>query len=220
MDFFKKNDTFFSHKRVDKELEKANVNIGQKSLAGKASAAKKAEEKRRLLQHEAGKTDNGRSTDVETTLPTAPLTADPRELQRQINPSPSPSPSPIIFDNGKKEMPPKPVATAKSRGHRLPEDWRMSPADRKYAVDLGLDPLRTEENFRDFWHASARPSAVKLRWDLAWKTWCRTDAEKKSAAGQPQHKNGFVQLVADEMRKTPQPPALFANLLELDHEQS
>ena len=89
MDFFTKNDLFFSHKRVDKELEKANANIVQKSAAGKASAEKKAAEKLRLSEENAKNSVNGRSTPVETALPTEAAT----EGQRQSNPSPSPSPT-------------------------------------------------------------------------------------------------------------------------------
>lgn len=87
--FFKPTEAGYRHKRIDIELAKADRNLSQKSVAGKASAFKRAEQRKA----------NGASTAVEIPLaeitietPTADPTADPTAMLRQFNSSPSPIP--------------------------------------------------------------------------------------------------------------------------------
>jgi hypothetical protein len=70
---------------------------------------------------------------------------------------------------------------ARARGARLPADWQSPPDCDAYAVKLGLDPAAIGEQFRDHWAASASPNSVKRDWNAAWRTWCRTEAERKAA---------------------------------------
>lgn len=61
---------------------------------------------------------------------------------------------------------------------RLPDPWPLTPEREKYAVEQGVDPLRTHQDFCDYWHAKAGPNARKLDWDATWRTWCRRAAER------------------------------------------
>ncbi|CAI3960532.1 DUF1376 family (YdaU), partial [Commensalibacter communis] len=78
--------------------------------------------------------------------------------------------------SNKLDIPPKykntPQAKSK-RGSRLPDDWLPDEEDREYARNLGLDVIRTIEDFCGHWHAKAGKDAIKLDWSLTWKNWCR-----------------------------------------------
>jgi hypothetical protein len=69
-------------------------------------------------------------------------------------------------------------APAKTRGHRLPEDWQPSPEDRSFAVSLGLDPDWVAPKFRDYWHSKPGQAGVKLDWSKTFRNWCRSEAER------------------------------------------
>lgn len=73
--------------------------------------------------------------------------------------------------------PPKPKL---QRGSRLPENWRLSDHNRDYALEQGLDPERTLEKFRDYWHSKTGQNATKLDWDATWRNWCRRETEYKN----------------------------------------
>lgn len=72
-------------------------------------------------------------------------------------------------------------ARGKKHGTRLPEDWQLDDAGRAYARERGLDPDETANAFKDHWHASSRPTAVKRDWAAAFRTWCRNS----NGYGQP-----------------------------------
>lgn len=78
--FFEVSDGFWAHKRIDEELVSASANKVQKSIAGKASAAKR-------WGNKPADPDGKSVTAVKEPLP------DPS--QRQSNPTPTPSPTPI-----------------------------------------------------------------------------------------------------------------------------
>lgn len=67
------------------------------------------------------------------------------------------------------------------RARRLPEEWWPSSGDQAFARDLGLDPTRIADSFRDYWHGKAGASATKTDWSATWRNWCRRDAERKPA---------------------------------------
>lgn len=67
-------------------------------------------------------------------------------------------------------------ASQKRRGTRLPDDWFLPSAWGQWAVAEGHSEqtIRTEaENFRDYWHSRAGPTASKLDWEATWRVWMR-----------------------------------------------
>jgi hypothetical protein len=54
----------------------------------------------------------------------------------------------------------------------LPEEWDPGDKGRAFAREKGLDPGATLQMFRDYWRASAAPTARKMDWDAAWRVWC------------------------------------------------
>lgn len=86
--------------------------------------------------------------------------------------------------------PPKPpqtetVTAQPRRGTRLAPDWQPSEAAAAYARNLGLDPVKLAERFRNYWHAKAGKDAAKLDWDATWRNWCLTEAERNPPARKP-----------------------------------
>ncbi len=75
--------------------------------------------------------------------------------------------------------PPKPDP----KGTRLEPDWRPSAEDRSYAQQLGLDPERTADDFRDYWTAKPGKDGRKLNWPGTWRKWCRRAADDRSSGG-------------------------------------
>lgn len=78
----------------------------------------------------------------------------------------------------KPKTPESPVAKKpRQSASRLPSDWEPSEANvaycRKERPDL--NPATVAENFRDYWSANAGPTARKLDWDAAWRTWVRRE---------------------------------------------
>lgn len=69
--------------------------------------------------------------------------------------------------------------TKKRQGDRIPADWRPTAALEAYARVRDLDPDRTAEEFRDYFLASDLPSAWKLSWDAAFRTWCRDPRRRR-----------------------------------------
>lgn len=59
------------------------------------------------------------------------------------------------------------------RGTRLPEDWTPSEEDCAFAADLGLDPMVTAEEFRDFWTSVPGARGRKLNWSKTFRNRCR-----------------------------------------------
>lgn len=85
--FFYEHGGALRHYRVDRELQRAQQHVNQRSAAGKASAAK------RKAEREAQRNGNDSSTTV--------ATEDEREAQRNGKPSPSPTPvNPIPPESG------------------------------------------------------------------------------------------------------------------------
>jgi hypothetical protein len=64
-------------------------------------------------------------------------------------------------------------ARAEPRGTRLPENWMPSDEDRAFAADLGLDPVETAVEFRDFWASVPGARGRKLDWSATWRNRCR-----------------------------------------------
>lgn len=80
------------------------------------------------------------------------------------------------------------------RGSRLASDWTPSVADRSFAEDNGLSPLKTERtaaSFRDYWLAKPGQGGVKLDWSATWRNWVRSDVER-NGGGAGAQRVGFV----------------------------
>jgi hypothetical protein len=76
-----------------------------------------------------------------------------------------------------------------TKGTRIPENWQLSDADRAIAAGKGFswDAIQfTAEKFRNYWLAKAGPSALKVDWSAAWRTWVINEktrfAEAQSSA--------------------------------------
>lgn len=76
------------------------------------------------------------------------------------------------------ESKPKAIAAKPAMATRLPDPWPLTLEREQYAVAQGVDPVRTHQDFCDYWHAKAGPNARKLNWDATWRTWCRRAAER------------------------------------------
>lgn len=76
----------------------------------------------------------------------------------------------------------------RSRGCRLPEDWRPSDEGRSFAVgQLGSNAAAHAEfaNFRDHFLSKSGADARKVDWDAAWRKWVRKSLEIRARAGPP-----------------------------------
>jgi hypothetical protein len=73
----------------------------------------------------------------------------------------------------------------KATAKRLSEDWKPSSDEIAYAEQLGLDPVRQELDFREYWLAKGGEGARKTDWRLTWQTWCRRSADRAKARGSP-----------------------------------
>lgn len=74
---------------------------------------------------------------------------------------------------------------ARTRGARLKADWRPSADNVAYAVGQGFtegEVGRIAENFRDYWIAASGRNAVKLDWSAAWRTWVRSERDRRGGA--------------------------------------
>lgn len=78
------------------------------------------------------------------------------------------------------------LAKAKrKRGTRLPEDW--APSEDLVDWTRNQAPAAANnaevEKFRDYWHAKAGSSAVKVDWDATWRNWARKRQEEATSRG-------------------------------------
>jgi len=75
-------------------------------------------------------------------------------------------------------------ASPKKRGSRLADDWFLPMTWGEWAIAEGfqMEAIRAEaENFKDYWHAKAGPTATKMDWKATWRIWMR----KTSKSSQP-----------------------------------
>ena len=127
--------------------------------------------------------------DAEGAQPTPPPTCDDvagASAFAEPSRNPREDPSPGAGNRGTGEQGTGRTAEAdaahRPRATRLPHDWQPSPDLVAYARQGGLDPQRTAEDFRDFWHAKSGRDATKLDWPATWRRWCRTEADRRAPA--------------------------------------
>jgi uncharacterized protein YdaU (DUF1376 family) len=73
------------------------------------------------------------------------------------------------------------------KGARISSHFSIDEPTRQWAFENGIiDPDPIVESFRDYWSAKAGPTATKLDWNAAFRTWCRRFIEKTQAETQAQ----------------------------------
>ena len=83
--------------------------------------------------------------------------------------------SPILRkDNSAKSITSAETAKPRRKGASLIEsNWILSLEERRFAIELGLDPDRTADEFRDYWIAKTGQGATKADWSATFRNWCR-----------------------------------------------
>jgi uncharacterized protein YdaU (DUF1376 family) len=65
---------------------------------------------------------------------------------------------------------------------RLPPDFGLTIERINYAIQYGVEPGSTMQNFTDYWKAASGPRARKHDWDATWRIWCRKESEQPQKA--------------------------------------
>ena len=88
--------------------------------------------------------------------------------------------------------------SAKSRAARLPQDWRPTDSEMRWAADArpDVDARAEVEKFRDYWHAKAGRDACKRDWAATWRNWIRNSRGSNHAIGRSNRAEGH-ESVAD-----------------------
>lgn len=146
--FFDVSEGFWMHKRVEKEIHKAQKNRSTAhDKAAKAAVARWEKERARKM-----------------------LEALPEHMPEQC-PSPSPSPSSLQTKPDKEQKQPR-----SPTGSRLPTDWTLPDDWYSVAVELGIPSGAVSveaDKFRDHWIAKSGKDGRKSNWLATWRTWCR-----------------------------------------------
>ncbi len=77
-----------------------------------------------------------------------------------------------------------PVGSA-AKGARLPADWEPGDEGRAFALGLGIDGRRFDEEaakFCDYWHAQPGVKGRKANWQATWRNWCRNAGQQRGRA--------------------------------------
>lgn len=77
--------------------------------------------------------------------------------------------------------PPQPRAAPRTRGSRIPQDWKLTPELLLYARSKGLTDKESKneaEKFSSYWRGVAGDKGVKLDWDATWQSWIMRTAER------------------------------------------
>lgn len=93
-------------------------------------------------------------------------------------PPPMPEPEPEVSPSRKRSG----RAVAQAQGSRLPEGWRPTEDELRFAAGVGLDPVavsREAEVFRDYWHGKAGEKGRKADWPATWRNWVRRAADQR-----------------------------------------
>jgi hypothetical protein len=77
------------------------------------------------------------------------------------------------------------AARSASLATRIPQDFALTEPRSQYAKDQGIDPIRTMEDFRDYWISASGAKARKHDWDATWRMWCRNQAQRARASSAP-----------------------------------
>lgn len=96
--------------------------------------------------------------------------------------------------------------TPRERGTRLPADFTVTDAMRRWAADAapGVDLDRATAMFRDHWAAAAGAQAAKRDWPAAWRNWVRREPDRGPARGNGRGDPVLAErhaILADSMRR-------------------
>lgn len=149
--FFSLEDSRLHHKRIDSELARAMQNSSKRRDAANAR-----------WQQARCKTD-----------------ANASDVQSERNDPRAQSPSPSPEEKKETDLRSVPKENRSANGARLPEDWNPDAEGAQFARDLGLDPARTFDRFRDYWRGQPGAKGRKLDWIATWRNWCRKEADDR-----------------------------------------
>lgn len=187
-EFFTETEQGWHHSRCESEINAYRASITAKSAAGKASAAKREQERKERLEKLNGS----------PTADQQPLDSVDSSVQLTSNQEPVTSNQ----EPKREEKPSTPAAQSSraSKATRLPVDWQLP--DEWQAWALTEQPSWTPEgirhvadSFRDYWLAKGGADARKVDWEATWRNWVRRE---KSPGIFPMKSNN-----ANAGRKTP-----------------
>jgi uncharacterized protein YdaU (DUF1376 family) len=182
-EFFTSTPAGWYHDRCEEELDAYRKSNTQKSAAGKASAAARAERRQQAL--------NGISTTVPTSVARTSNGTPTNQEPRTSNQEPETN----------TQEPKKAKSKASATGTRLPEDWKPSEADIAYCKTERPDlrPSLVATNFYDYWIAKAGAAGRKADWSATWRSWVRK--ENAATAGRAIMPQRGVAQDLDEQRR-------------------
>ncbi|MFB4320650.1 hypothetical protein [Actinomadura sp. 21ATH] len=80
---------------------------------------------------------------------------------------------------------PGPPARRADRGTRLPDDFPVTPAMRKWAGEKApLCGMEDHEAFCDYWRSVPGAKGRKLDWEKTWRNWMRKEQRERDRPGQ------------------------------------
>jgi uncharacterized protein YdaU (DUF1376 family) len=168
--FFVVEGGMWRHKRIDAELDGAQMKSDRRSKAG-------AEGARRRWQSDGNANGNAMQNAWQNDA-------------RAETPSPSPSPSPVSGspdgdpDDSAPDGNQRELGDGRStRGRRLPEGWEPGPDDRAFAEGLGLNPQSVADEFGDYWRSIPGSKGCKLDWSATFRNRCREVAGRHRGNG-------------------------------------
>jgi len=148
-EFFQPTDHGWTHKRVQREVSQYHGKAEKNRQNGAKGGRPKAN-------------DNplGYQTDANW-MPTVTLTKNQEPITNNQEPS-------IDASQG----------SAKKRGSRLPDDWRLPKSWGEWSMKefpaWSAETVRAEaDKFKDFWISKAGKDGAKLNWEATWRNWCR-----------------------------------------------
>lgn len=174
-EFFIKTEDGWYNDRCDQVIEAYWSNTSQKSQAGKASAAARADKKQRML--------NGRSTGVQREG-NGDSTNQKPETRNQ---------KPVIKD--------KATATRLPTDWVPPPEYlSYCRQERK-----DLDPVKTAESFKDYWISKPGAGGRKLDWAATWRNWVRSQRQAPNGSGHysDERKDTYNALTGQGLRNEP-----------------
>lgn len=179
-EFFTKTEQGWHHSRCESEINTYRASITAKSAAGKASAAKREQERTERLA-----ALNNSSTVVQQ-----PLDSVGSSVQLTSNQEPV-----TINQEPKREEKPSTPALRSSRtpkASRLPADWQLPQPWGEWALaeqpSWTPDGVRhVADTFRDYWAAKGGADARKVDWEATWRNWVRREKSPglRSVAAMP-----------------------------------
>lgn len=179
-EFFTSTPAGWYHDRCEEELDAYRKSNTQKSAAGKASAAARAQRREQAI--------NGTSTTV------------PTSVERTSNGTPT-NQEPRTRNQEPETKTQKSKASA--TGSRLPAEWKPTPSDIEYCKTERpeLRPSLVATNFYDYWTSKAGAAGRKVDWSATWRMWVRKEKEENAGRGHSPMPQRGGQIDLDEQRR-------------------